>query len=163
MIIECVNCSKKFNVNSNLIPEDGRQIICGSCNHSWHFKKENFLKTLLNVNDKNVEQDASLSINNTNIKDPPTKIETTQLFNDVTNDKSDDTQTNLNHKNNLIGKKINNFFSYLLLFIISFVVLIILLDTLKSPLIKLFPGLEILLFNLFEILKDIKLFIIDLT
>tara|TARA_B110000037_G_C16884563_1_gene409507 strand:- start:198 stop:689 length:492 start_codon:yes stop_codon:yes gene_type:complete len=163
MIIECVNCSKKFNVNSNLIPEDGRQIICGSCNHSWHFKKENFLKTLLNVNDKNVEQDASLSINNTNIKDPPAKIETTQLFNDVTNDKSDDTQTNLNHKNNLIGKKINNFFSYLLLFIISFVVLIILLDTLKSPLIKLFPGLEILLFNLFEILKDIKLFIINLT
>ena len=36
------------------------------------------------------------------------------------------------------------------------------IDTLKVPLINVFPGLEILLFNLFEILKDIKLFIIAL-
>ena len=40
---------------------------------------------------------------------------------------------------------------------------IILIDTLKSPLINLFPELELILFNLFETLKDIKLFIIDLT
>ena len=53
--------------------------------------------------------------------------------------------------------------SYLLVFLISFVALIILLDTLKSPLINVFPGLEIVLFNLFETLKDVKLFIIDLT
>jgi hypothetical protein len=61
-------------------------------------------------------------------------------------------------KKNTSGK----FFSYLVVSIISFVALIILIDTLKVPLINVFPGLEILLFNLFEILKDIKLFIIDL-
>ena len=71
-------------------------------------------------------------------------------------------------KNSNSIKKINNikidkFFSYLLVFIISFVALIILLDTIKSPLINFFPGLELLLFNLFETLKDIKSFIIDLT
>ena len=44
----------------------------------------------------------------------------------------------------------------------SFVALIILLDTLKTPLINIFPGLENILFSLFEMLKDIKLFIIDL-
>ena len=33
----------------------------------------------------------------------------------------------------------------------------------KKPLIDIFPGLEIVLFNLFETLKDIKLFIIDLS
>ena len=38
----------------------------------------------------------------------------------------------------------------------------ILLDTLKSPLIDIFPDLEFVLFSLFETLKDIKLFIIDL-
>ena len=63
-------------------------------------------------------------------------------------------------------KKLENkgykFFSYLIVLIISFVALIILLDTLKTPLINVFPGLEIILFNLFETLKDIKLFIIDL-
>ena len=62
-------------------------------------------------------------------------------------------------KNENKGSK---FFSYLIVFIISIVALIILLDTLKTPLINVFPGLEIVLFNLFETLQDIKLFIIDL-
>ena len=35
MIIECINCNKKFDVNSELIPESGRTIQCGSCNHIW--------------------------------------------------------------------------------------------------------------------------------
>ena len=69
-------------------------------------------------------------------------------------------------KNTTTLKKTKNkgskFFSYLIVFIISFVALIILLDTLKTPLINVFPGLEIILFNLFETLQDIKLFIIDL-
>ena len=69
-------------------------------------------------------------------------------------------------KNTTTLKKTENkgskFFSYLIVFIISFVALIILLDTLKTPLINVFPGLEIILFNLFETLQDIKLFIIDL-
>ena len=47
--------------------------------------------------------------------------------------------------------------------LISLGALIILLDTLKAPLINIFPGLEVLLFNLYETLKDIKLFIIDLS
>ena len=41
--------------------------------------------------------------------------------------------------------------------------LTIIIVTIKSPLINLFPGLEIILFNLFETLKDIELFIVDLT
>ena len=57
----------------------------------------------------------------------------------------------------------SKFFSYLIVFIISLGALIILLDTLKTPLINIFPGLEVLLFNLYETLKDIKLFIIDLS
>ena len=57
----------------------------------------------------------------------------------------------------------SKFFSYLLVLIISFGALIILLDTLKTPLINIFPGLEVLIFNLYETLKDIKLFIIDLS
>ena len=58
---------------------------------------------------------------------------------------------------------LGNFFSYFIVFIISIIALFILVDTLKSPLINAFPALEIILFNLFETLKDIKLFIIDLT
>ena len=62
-----------------------------------------------------------------------------------------------------LKKSSNKFFSYLVVFIISFVALIILLETFKTPLINVFPGLEHILFNLFETLKDIKLFIIDLS
>ena len=40
MIIECIKCSKKFEVNSDLIPSDGRTIQCGSCGHVWFFKKK---------------------------------------------------------------------------------------------------------------------------
>ena len=57
----------------------------------------------------------------------------------------------------------SKFFSYLIVFIISLGALIILFDTLKAPLINIFPGLEVLLFNLYETLKDVKLFIIDLS
>ena len=57
----------------------------------------------------------------------------------------------------------SKFLSYIIVSIISFAVFVILIDTLKKPLIDIFPGLEILLFNLFETLQDIKLFIIDLS
>src|SRR6056300_1660668 len=38
MIIDCINCSKKFEVNASLIPDNGRTIQCGSCNHVWFYK-----------------------------------------------------------------------------------------------------------------------------
>ena len=125
MIIECMNCNKKFKVSSDLIPENGRLVQCGSCNHSWNFKKEVVVED--------------------------------QIFNNQINNNISLKQSHL-----ISSKKIYNFFSYLLVFIISFVAVLILVDTLKSPLINLFPGLEIILFNLFETLKDIGLFIIDL-
>ena len=56
----------------------------------------------------------------------------------------------------------SNFLSYLIVSIISFIAVVILLDTFRIPLIDIFPELEKLLFNLFETLKDIKLFFIDL-
>ena len=44
MIIECINCNKVFEVNSELIPENGRTIQCGSCNHIWFYKHNDILK-----------------------------------------------------------------------------------------------------------------------
>ena len=64
----------------------------------------------------------------------------------------------INKDQNVIGK----IFSYTIVGIISFVALIILLDTFKSPLSVIFPKLEYFLVSLYETLKDIELFIIDL-
>ena len=156
MIIECINCNKKFKVNDELIPETGRQIICGSCNHSWHFKLEKSLEKTLVLDSKNITQQ-KLSKKN--------KEEILENIPEINKDKikeNNELEVNSNNENKNKSTKTNNFFSYLLVLIISIVALIILIDTLKSPLINIFPGLEIILFNLFETLKDVELFIIDL-
>ena len=165
MIISCSNCNKKFKINPSLIPDNGRDLKCGSCNHVWFYKLEDNSREPLplidNFTDRKIEDEIDdkfvENINETNDVSLEKEIE----------DRIDKTEDKIPEKQKLIKNKIKKntsgkFFSYLLVSIISFVALIILVDTLKVPLINVFPGLEILLFNLFEILKDIKLFIIDL-
>ena len=161
MIIECVNCNKKFSVNDNLIPNEGRQIQCGSCNHIWFYElKISSSETFViseNNNNKEKENIKESNLENNINKDQiilPTKSSKIEKDNDNIK-----TVSQKKIKNNILSK----FFSYLVVFVISFVALIILLDTFKVPLINIFPFFEIVLFNLFETLKDIKLFIIDLT
>ena len=40
MFITCPNCKKKFKIDLSLIPIDGRDLKCGSCEHIWFYKKE---------------------------------------------------------------------------------------------------------------------------
>ena len=163
MIIVCIKCNKKFNVDAKQIPEKGRKIQCGICNHIWHFKIKDSLNKSLILDDKNSQENISEKDNtkkNTNIL---IKEKTAVSVKNNEIKKDNKIQENTTAENIIKIRKISDFFSYLLIFIISFVALIILLDTLKYLLINVFPSLEIILFNLFETLKDIKLFIIDLT
>ena len=163
MIIECINCNKKFNVDADLIPKQGRQIQCGSCEHIWHFKIESSLKEPLILEDEDNQKNLSIAKDTKEITESVNVEKSTELLIDNEIYKENKIQENTTTENNIKISRISDFFSYLLVFLISFVALIILLDTLKSPLINVFPGLEIILFNLFETLKDVKLFIIDLT
>ena len=165
MIIQCINCNKKFNVNDELIPSNGRQIKCGSCNHNWHFEIEKPSDKTPAINSENITHDEIVSKSNEKNFEIFSETKTSKLNE---NDKIKDENIiaavkNVKNKHKDQGTRKNNFFSYLLVSIISFIALIIFVDTLKSPLINLFPDLEIILFNLFETLKDVKLFIIDLT
>jgi predicted Zn finger-like uncharacterized protein len=161
MIITCPNCNKKFKIDNSLIPDEGRDLQCGSCNHVWLYKIKEENSKILKLKEETDINDIKTKVNNNNEeivenKNPLTKIETE--LNNQKKEKNIEKQ-----KETKISKNTGNkFFSYLIVFIISFVALIILLDTLKNPLINVFPGLEIILFNLFETLQDIKLFIIDL-
>jgi len=73
MIISCTNCKKKFNIDEKLIPEDGRLLQCGSCNHKWHYtirKKENVILSEKNEELKNNDEGEILinpSLNETTI------------------------------------------------------------------------------------------------
>ena len=156
MIITCPSCEKKFQIDPALVPEKGRDLQCGSCNHAWFYKPEN-------------ESEAPLALNeNTFVNKDKTQIEKKDQNIEIRKKTKKEKKNKPRIKKEIpkiIEKPTNRgskLFSYLIVFIISFVALIILLDTLKTPLINVFPGLEIILFNLFETLQDIKLFIIDL-
>ena len=155
MIISCPNCNKQFKINPSLIPNNGRDVKCGSCDHVWFYKIEDNKIEPLPLSDDFADKEIEDEIDN-KIEENINESNDASLQKDI-DDKNDKPVKN-KIKKNTSGK----FFSYLVVSIISFVALIILIDTLKVPLINVFPGLEILLFNLFEILKDIKLFIIDL-
>ncbi|MDC3030776.1 zinc-ribbon domain-containing protein [Candidatus Pelagibacter sp.] len=163
MIITCPSCKKKFNIDINLIPTDGRNLQCGSCDHVWFYKKEDPIPETLQINEDITiqENEDSNKLNDDVSKDQTIK----ELVKDNKKVKSElSTNKETDSKPEVIKKtQSSKFFSYLIVFIISLGALIILLDTLKTPLINTFPGLEVLLFNLYETLKDIKLFIIDLS
>ena len=61
----------------------------------------------------------------------------------------------------VIQKK-NNLLNLTIVFIISLVALILLLDTFKSPLRVIVPNIEFLLYNFYESFKDMTLFFRDL-
>ena len=162
MIITCPCEKKQFKIDSSLIPQEGRELQCGSCERDWFYKlkneskapvtlneniSENKIEPAIETNDKNLE--FSKNLQKEKITEPEIKNKTSKEISKKVK--------NLENEN-----KVSKFFSYLMVFIISTIALIILLDTLKTPLINVFPGLEIVLFNLFETLQDIKLFIIDL-
>ena len=160
MIITCPNCNKQFKIDNSLIPVDGRDLQCGSCEHVWFYKPELESEVPLTLNDNasvdKVEPDIEIKDKN---KDFSEKLNQEKIIKPERKETSNETDKTVKKSVN----KGSKFFSYLIVFIISFVALIILLDTLKSLIINVFPGLEIILFNLFETLQDIKLFIIDLT
>ena len=163
MIIECTNCNKKFRVDDDLIPENGREIICGSCDYAWHFMPEKTSEKSLVLDNEMIDLQKKTDQNDTNFHEDFSnfKFEKNPKNNQIEISKETNVDFKINKKNKY--SKTSNFFSYLIVFIISFIALIILVDTIKSPLINIFPGLEIVLFNLFETLKDVRLFITDLT
>ena len=163
MIIECPSCKKKFNIDINLIPAEGRNLQCGSCDHIWFYKKEDPIPETLQVNEDITiqENEDSDKLNDNKSKDQIIKQSVEK--NKKAKSKLSTTKESESKSEEIKKTQSSKFFSYLIVFIISIGALIILLDTLKTPLINIFPGLELLLFNLYETLKDIKLFIIDLS
>ena len=160
MIITCPNCNKKFNIDNSLIPDEGRELQCGSCNHVWLYKIEEENSKILKLKEEIDSNDIETEVNNNNEEIDENNNTLTKTETELNNQKIEKQKETKISKNT--EKTGNKFFSYLIVFIISFVALIILIDTLKTPLISIFPGIEIILFNLFETLQDIKLFIIDL-
>ena len=148
MIINCPSCYKSFEVDESLIPEKGRLLKCGSCNQTWFFNK-NISEQTKPLIDKPVKQK---------------KI----LYEDENIDNAE-TNASIKSGSELVKYKpkydftFGKFLSYIIVSILTFVAIIIVLDTFKSPLSNIFPNLELILYNLFETLRDLILFAKDLN
>jgi len=190
MIIECINCKKKFNVDSSLIPDNGRLLQCNGCNHKWFFKRETVNTPLLTtssgetVNTPLLTTSSGETVNkevllNSKNAEEETKFlesegpETIKLLDVSTNSDFEEkipkledliiTKEEDHQMKNLIDNKKNyNVLSLITVFIISFIALIVIIDTFKSPISNIVPDTEFLLYNLYESVKDIILFIEDL-
>ena len=172
MKISCPSCKKKFNLDESLIPENGRLLQCGFCNHKWFYEKNT--KLINEHSEQSIPLESSLDENLTKKNlSAYTSIETQipKETETIINQAEENIKKTSNNKidnqakksDKVEGNSISNFLSYLIVIIISFIAIIILLDTFKAPLINIFPTLEHLLSSLYETLKDIELFIIDLT
>tara|TARA_B100001989_G_C24343667_1_gene366243 strand:+ start:89 stop:541 length:453 start_codon:yes stop_codon:yes gene_type:complete len=148
MIIECIKCSKKFEVNSDLIPSDGRTIQCGSCGHVWFFKKQK-----IDFKKDNIKKD----ITEIPKKDPKIKTDKVEKIDRIINKKN---KALIEYKKSSFT--FLKFLRYIIVFVLSVGGLFLVLDTFKIPLSNFFPELELILYNFYEIFQDIFLFLKDL-
>ena len=155
MIISCPSCKKKFEIDANLIPFDGRNLQCGSCLNIWFYKPE---KNNLGLENKENTTDLSKDDNEIFIK-KNIKKEISTIKENNNENRKDKALVKFEKKINL---SLLNFVGYFFVLILSFVALLIVLDTFQALLLPILPNLELILFNFYETLIDIYLFIKDL-
>jgi len=136
MIITCVNCAKNFELDSDDIPERGRLLKCGGCQHTWFFKKE-------------ISNEPRLG-----------EVESPNIIGIINNQ----IENNFDKNTHILKKDKENYkiLSPIIIFIISFIALIIVIDTFQKPISKIIPNIEFLLYNLYESINDIFLFLKNL-
>ena len=182
MIITCNNCNKKFDIDSSLIPDKGRLLQCASCDHKWFFKKE-VLENTVNPIVEGIDND-NVNIFVQNNFSNNDEINPSDLLKDevhVDTEEKLDEKIEVNNeeepKNKIVAntnertttndkpKKQKNFkiLNIFIVAIISSIAFIIIVDTFKYPIGKIVPNIEFILYNLYETIKDISLFIRDLT
>ena len=176
MIIKCDNCNKNFNLDSGLIPEKGRLLQCNGCDHKWFFKKEIKERSVPIVKIKDIT-DEPAPLKDEVIRVETGNQETIELLDKTADDVSvienvfiqnnnETEDISIEEKDPNIKKSPNkksyNILGLTVVFIISFIAIIIVLDTFQKPISMFVPNIEFILYNLYETIKDIFLFFSDL-
>ena len=163
MIIECPACSKKFNIDEKLIPNEGRLLKCGNCDHTWFYKKEENLKLeteTLKINE--IEENKS-EINIDPVEKP---IKQTKKIRKKISKKfltKESTSKELVSIDKSSVSRENNIIKKIFLTIISIIAFILLVDTFKNQISVIFPGILKMSDSLYLVINDLKLFIKDLV
>ena len=146
----------RFEVDADLIPDKGRLLQCMKCQHTWFFKNAISIDT-----DKSYDSKSPTLMEDTSSSEKDDLIVENNLDNRELSENKNKKWASFT-KSNLGKKKRINIINLILVFIISFIALIILTDTFKSQIGKIVPSVDFLLYNLYESIKDILLFINDL-
>ena len=165
MIISCPNCNKKFKIDQNLIPINGRLLQCSNCKHKWHFKIEkkdetddgSFEPEKVILKNKNEDLKVSLIENDSLIEGNLKKKELKKKDKVVKKIKKIKQNINQNKKEKPVG-----LVNMIIILIISFIAIVIVLDTFRIELSKYMPFLNPILNSFNEIIADINSFIKDL-
>ena len=143
MIISCEKCNKKFELSDELIPVDGRLLKCGSCSYEWHYVPNKTIKLSKEV----VEEDMPKNLGKTTQKRTEKK----------------DKKNKIDENNNFLNeKKRIGFLSIIIVVVISFIAILIIIDTFKLYIVSFVPNIDFYLSSLYESLKDLFLFFKDL-
>ena len=152
MIIVCPCDQKSFNIDDKLIPKEGRLVKCGVCNHTWFFKPS-----------ENIEKKQDAATPNTTIKEEENiEFIRAKKNKEAINPKVDKTKENKKYLPAIKREKSKNFSKLFLVFLITIIAIVILIDTFKVPLSYIVPNINFYLDNLYQSLIDIKLFTINL-
>ena len=162
MIIECLNCNKKFNLDEKLIPENGRTLKCNACDHVWHHT----INLDKNTKDQKItEKNTKLDIKVSKLDKKDDYIKEKINGEDISVKTIEDLDIEEKDKevndNNTV--KLKMIFIYFVILIISLLGLIFLLDTFKYNLSNVFPDIVPVLDSFYETFLDLKLFFKDLT
>ena len=160
MIISCPNCNKKFKIDQNIIPIGGRLLQCSNCKHKWYFKIEKKEE----IDNGSLDQEKVILEN----KSEDIRINSTE--NDTLIEKNSKKQPKKKEKVVKKTKKINQntndrpigLLNMIIVLIISFVAIVIVLDTFRIELSKYIPFLNLMLNSIYAVIADINLFIKDL-
>ena len=148
MIIVCPSCGKNFNVRDDQIPDKGRLLQCSNCKHEWFYTK-NTIPVDDNLDEQSNDKLAQESFG---ILDE----EEDKRDEVIVEDKTVKLEKPKNIKKNKTTKV--NFFKILLVFIISFVAFVLIVDTFIVQIAVYIPFAEKYLDNLYQSIIDISLF-----
>ena len=152
MIIVCPCDQKSFNIDDKLIPKEGRLVKCGVCNHTWFFKPS-----------ENNEKKQDTATPNTIIKEEENReFIRVKQNKEAIKPKVGKTKENKKYLPAIKREKSKNFSKLFLVFLITIIAIVILIDTFKVPLSYIIPNINFYLDNLYQSLIDIKLFTINL-
>ena len=145
MIVNCLNCNKKFEIDDQLIPKKGRLVQCGFCSSKWH--------QLPQIQTTGIEP-----INKKKELDKPKKL-IKKRINIQKEEKNLTTSRSAKTENKT--KKIG-FLSLVLIILISTVATLLVFETFKIQIISFWPQADVYINQVYETLENIFILIKDL-